>query len=137
MGTGRERRLDSPDASARRYARALREGRSQPRSDGDLRSQVNAYRRAREREQARAVAVREFLSRRGVHLVQYATYLNFARHVDKVCRNYGAKSREMLVELAVGRWTAYGLARELLLEMYQTLFAPSEPDYQTWDPEAR
>jgi hypothetical protein len=121
MGKGRERRLLSARDAAHRYEQALREGRSPLRYDRDIPGQVAAFRFARERELRRASEVRRWLGTQGVPLIQYVVYLNFARHVAKVCRRYGLKTRAMLVAMAVDRWVAYGLERRLLESLYEHL----------------
>lgn len=107
-----------------RYRLALRDGLGPKRSDGDVEGQVARYQLAQELEAHLVSAVKATLCSRGAPLLLFPVYVNFARHVAKVCRRYGGKTRFSLVNMAVDRWAAYGLSRELLLELFHSHFQP-------------
>jgi hypothetical protein len=122
MGKGRSRRALSPAELAERYCRSVAEGRSAVRWDRDPAAQAESYRLAEAACRERMAAVRALLNQRGVPLCLRLPLTNFARHCEKVCRNYTRRTRAVLLRMAVDRWVRYGLARELLVTVCRDCF---------------
>jgi hypothetical protein len=106
----------------RRFARSLKSGAATARGDGDTQAQYRHYQEARERMRARLQQVKQLLYKHPVLMCNIVTYCNFARHVDRVCREHDAATRRHLVHMALDRWCAKGLDREVLLVIAEEVF---------------
>lgn len=122
MGKGRTRRAYSADAAADRYLKSVVSGRSMQRGAADPQSQAQEYRFAKQREEVVLAQTRHLLNCAGVSLCQRLTYTNFARHVDRLERNYSGRTLAILARMAVDRWQRYGLARDLLCSICLNVF---------------
>ena len=101
----------------RRYKRSLKSGTVPTRGDGDTEAQYLNYRDAQERLQACLLQVKQLLYAHPVRMCSIVAYCNFARHVYHVCRKHDYATRRHLVLMAIDRWTAKGLDRDILLEV--------------------
>ena len=98
-----------------KYELSLRAGEVTARSDGDVQAQLTHFREAQERTRARDSEVRQLLYERGVSMCYIVNYCNFARRLARVCGDYEAATLRHLVQIALDRWCAKGLDREVLL----------------------
>jgi hypothetical protein len=127
------RTLDrSVEAACRKYERALSRGRSNPRADGKTREQLENFRQGIERMACRTTQMKQLICSRGVPLIQFVSYRSFTQHVDKITREYRGEALRNLALIAIDRWLAYGLNRDVLLEICAQIFnldlsAPAPP----------
>ncbi len=75
-----------------------------------------------ERTRARDTQVRQLLYERGVSMCNIVNYCNFARCLARVCGEYQAATLRHLVQMALDRWCAKGLDREVLLAVAEEVF---------------
>jgi hypothetical protein len=108
--------------ACRRYKRSLKAGTVRVRADGDTQAQYTHYREARERTRAHTGQIRELLYQRGAAICLLASYCNFTKHLGRVCREYDAATLRHLVQMALDRWTAKGLDRDVLLAIAEEVF---------------
>ncbi len=98
-----------------RYERKLRAGRTLVRRDGDVESQVGAFRRAQETDRDLRANVSELIGSAGVPSIQWLFYYDFARRVSRLARQDMAADclvSEARMQLEV--WVARGLVRSVL-----------------------
>ena len=112
--------------TCRRYERSLKTGTSMVRVDGDTQAQYTHFREALERTQARDKQVKHLLYERGVSMCYIVNYCNFARRLARICGEYQAATRRNLVQMALDRWCAKGLDREVLLAIAEEVFGVGE-----------
>ena len=101
----------------RRYKLSLKSGTATTRGDGDTEAQYLRYRDAHVRLQACLLGVKQLLYAHPVRMCNIVAYCNFARHVYHVCREHDGATRRHLVLMAIDRWCAKGLDRDILLEV--------------------
>ena len=95
--------------AAERYSRSLASGRCSRSALGSAAVQVDNYRQRMAARQAREALVRQVLNQHQVKPYLFVQYLNFARHLMRVCRRFSGPARLRLTETAIERWTAIGL----------------------------
>jgi hypothetical protein len=95
--------------AARRYARSLASGGCSRSMLDSAAVQAERYRERMAAMQAREALVRQVLNQHQVKPYLFVQYLNFARHLMRVCRRFSGLARLHLTEAAVDRWTAIGL----------------------------
>jgi len=103
------------DAVCERYERKLRAGRTLARRDGDVESQVGAFRKAQETDRDLRAAVSELIGSAGVPSIQWLFYYDFARRVSRLARqdmSVDVRASEARMQLEV--WVARGLQRSVL-----------------------
>jgi hypothetical protein len=106
----------------RKYEQSLKSGTVAARGDGDTQAQYLHYRESRERMRARNNQVRQLLFERELPMCSFAAYCNYARHLGSVCGEYQAATLRHLVYMALDRWCAKGLDREVLLVIAEEVF---------------
>ena len=123
-GFGRSRAKQEWDLArtCRKYDQSLRAGTSMVRGDEDTQAQSTHYREAQERQRTRERQTRQLLDDRGVPVFCVVAYGNYARHLGRVCREYDAATLRHLVQMALDRWTAKGLDRDVLLAIAKEVF---------------
>ena len=108
--------------TCRKYELSLKAGAVSARSDGDLRAQAEHYRETQERQRVREKQVRRLLFERELPMYSFAAYCNYARRLGRVCREHEAATRHHLVQMALDRWCAKGLDRDVLLVIGEEVF---------------
>ena len=108
--------------ACRKYELSLKAGAAMVRGDGNLRVQAEHYRETQERQRAGERQVRQLLFERELPMYSFAAYSNYARHLGRVCREHEAATRHHLVQMALDRWCAKGLDREVLLAIAEEVF---------------
>jgi hypothetical protein len=105
-----------------KYERSLRQGLLPTRYDSDIEAQVENYREFCMEEAMLADRLTQAMERAGASPFQRIHYLNFARHIGRLCRDYSSIALRNKVREAVVRWTARGLdpaaLRAVLNELY-------------------
>ena len=103
------------DAVCERYERKLRAGRTLARRDGDVESQVGAFRKAQETDRELRANVSELIGRAGVPSIQWLFYYDFARRVSRLVRqDMGSEVRASEARMQLEVWVARGLVRSVL-----------------------
>ena len=103
------------DTVCERYERKLRAGRTLVRRDGDVESQVGAFRKAQETDRDLRASVGELIGSAGVPSIQWLFYYDFARRLSRLARqdiSSGSRGTEARMQLEV--WVARGLSRSVL-----------------------
>jgi len=108
--------------ASRRYAATIKYGRNPPRGDGDVREQAQRFEQAMVWREMRLAVVRRVLERLDILPYQQWHYLNFAKRVDKLARNFEALALRMQVGHAVDRWTDLGCDRGVLRSICREVF---------------
>ncbi len=119
---GTDARLRAVDKQCRRYELKLKQGQVKPRADSDLKTQAERYRAAAERDSARNSQVKALLSSKGVLYLQFFHYLSFARHIDKLMRQYSGQPLRIEALTAIGRWVTMGLDQKVLGAICEQVF---------------
>lgn len=105
-----------------RYEQSLVSGNATRRQDGDIGEQARRYHNAIKHLRNRLKEVKELLMAQGVPLIQFVRYCNFALHIDRLCRQYSGTTLNLEVRIAMNRWLASGLKRELLEAICREVF---------------
>lgn len=103
------------EAVCERYERKLRAGRTLVRRDGDVESQVGAFRKAQETDRDLRASVSQLIGSAGVPSIQWLFYYDFARRVSRLARqemSHDSLASEARMQLEV--WVARGLNRAVL-----------------------
>jgi len=116
------RRQIAVDRATRRYGNAVRQGSIPCRADGNSAGQTYNYRAAAERSELRFTQVKQVLMERGVPLIQFVPYRNFALHLDKLFRQHSGETLRQLASAAIDYWTAYGLRSDVLSDICVQVF---------------
>ena len=114
-----DRRFERP---CERFAQNLRFGFASRRADGDIEAQASNYRDRTLSGRVRREQTKELLNRLGVHTNYYIHYYGFSMHVDKLIREHDAKTLAYLVRMAIDRWLAMGLEKEILEAVCREVF---------------
>lgn len=96
--------------------------RSRCRADQNIWLQAENYWRGYEPVHLVDMQVKELLIRRGVSMLQYVPFANFARQIGRLCRCHGAGVRQAGVAELVSRYEEMGLPREVLVDICREIF---------------
>ena len=103
------------DTVCERYERKLRAGRTLARRDGDVESQVGAFRKAQETDRDLRARVSELIGAAGVPSIQWLFYYDFARRLSRLVRqDAGASVLTSEARMQLEVWVARGLVRSVL-----------------------
>ena len=103
------------DTVCERYERKLRAGRTLVRRDGDVESQVGAFRKAQETDRDLRARVSELIGNAGVPSIQWLFYYDFARRLSRLARqDVGHDSLVSEARMQLEVWVARGLERSVL-----------------------
>jgi hypothetical protein len=110
-----------------RYQRAIRNGITSLRADGDTSAQVEHYFQQRSLMQTLEQKTRQVLCAHGVPVLQFLLYLNFCRQVAKLQRTFEGEVLEQEVAVAVAMWVAKGLNMQVLEDIRNKVFGIPAP----------
>jgi hypothetical protein len=104
------------------YQRAIRNGITSLRADGDTNAQVEHYYEQRSLMQTLEQKTRQVLCEHGVPVLHLLLYLNFCRQVAKLQRTFEGEVLEQEVAVAVAMWVAKGLDLHVLEDVRDKVF---------------
>lgn len=111
---GEDLRMRRLRKQCQKYELKLRQGEVRARADHDYKAQVKAYVRAAERQAQREISVRELVYQAGVPQCLVFQYLCYARHVQKLKREFTGLTLGTHIDIAIDRWAMRGLDPEVL-----------------------
>jgi hypothetical protein len=110
------------DRQCRRFAKALRLGTADTRSDHNLAAQREHYATAAGQTRVLEQQAKQVLMRHGVPPIWFMRYYNFVRSLAKAGRQCGSRELALEAEVAVVRWSGRGCIREILVEVVLQVF---------------
>jgi len=118
----RNNTIETAERAVNRYTRALHNGASPGRADGDVDQQAGNYRRASQRASLRATQIKQAAYAHGITPMQVLAYVNYGFHLDRLVRHHGGKTLCLRAQEAVQRWLGYGLRRDVLEAIARDVF---------------